>query len=54
MSHLVDSDTAMRIGLRNRLDELAEERQRLLSQLMYIERTIKETLDAVNMAEGRR
>jgi hypothetical protein len=48
----VDTATAERVGLRRRLDELAEERLRVLSRLMYLDRTIQETLDAVRMLDG--
>ena len=41
---VVDSDTAMRSGLRRQLADLADERERVAAHLAYIERTIVATL----------
>jgi hypothetical protein len=51
---LLDSDAAMRVGLRQQLDDLATERQRVLAHLAYIERTIRETLQRLVAMDGRR
>lgn len=51
---VTDADTAMRIGLRNQLDDLARERERIVQHLAYIDGSIQSTAARLRDAEAAR
>jgi hypothetical protein len=51
---VTDADTAMRIGLRNQLDDLARERERIVNHLAYIDGAIQSTAARLRDAEATR
>lgn len=54
VSHLLDSDTAMRVGLRKQLEELAQIRTQVVARVAAIDKQIIDVRLRLERAEAKR